>query len=54
MSSADWGRQEIKLSEAEKRGLIVLPVQLETHGSGQADYIDLKVKGPFKPEHNRY
>jgi adenosylhomocysteinase len=29
-------------------------VELETPRKDQADYIDVKVEGPFKPEHYRY
>ena len=29
-------------------------VELETLRKDQADYISLKVEGPFKPEHYRY
>jgi adenosylhomocysteinase len=85
MSLAEWGRQEIKLAEAEMPGLMALReefgaskplagariagclhmtiqtavlietlVELETLRKDQADYIGVKVEGPFKPEHYRY
>ena len=70
MSLAEWGRQEIKLAEAEMPGLMALPkhldekvaalhlakicVELETLRKDQADYIGVTVEGPFKPEHYRY
>jgi len=58
MSLADWGRTEIKLAEAEMPGLMALR---EEYGASEplagariADYIGVKVEGPFKPEHYRY
>jgi S-adenosylhomocysteine hydrolase len=58
MSLADWGRTEIKIAEAEMPGLMALReefgVELETLRTDQADYIGVKVEGPFKPEHYRY
>ena len=47
MSWAEWGRQEIKSAEAEMPGLMALR-------KDQADYIGVKVEGPFKPDHYRY
>ena len=34
--------------------LAKIGVELETLSKDQADYIGVKVEGPFKPEHYRY
>ena len=59
MSLLDWGYTEIKLYNLpkhldEKVVVLQLPKigkELETLGKHQADYIGVKVEGPFKPEH---
>tara|TARA_B110000259_G_C13736224_1_gene290623 strand:+ start:210 stop:386 length:177 start_codon:yes stop_codon:yes gene_type:complete len=58
MSLVDWGRTEINIAEAERPSLMAfrekIGEELETLGSDQADYIGVKVEGPFKSEHYRY
>ena len=57
MSLTDWGRTEIMPAEAEIAGLIALVkigVEHETLRINQADYIGVKVEGPFKPVHYRF